>query len=91
MFRISFVLSYSFLCDEFLDLGMAGKDDLEYPYEASDEASESELLDRSLSVWSGPSSFGGDDFTPVALDLHTASSIGHYGCVRSIIEKWVIE
>lgn len=59
----------------------------EYPYEASDEASESELLDRSLSVWSGPSRFTGDDFTPIALDLHTASSIGHYECVRNIIEK----
>ncbi|XP_005109444.1 uncharacterized protein LOC101860609 [Aplysia californica] len=56
-------------------------------YEASDEASENELLDRSLSVWRGWSAIDWEDFTPVPLDLHTACSIGQYDWVRAIISK----
>lgn len=64
--------------------------DLDYPYEASDEASESELLDRSLSVWKGWSSLGctnTEQFDPIDLDLHTAASIGQYQCVKSYVER----
>ena len=61
---------------------------LECPYEASDEASESELLDRSLSVWRGRQSLDGtEEFAPIPLDLHTACSIGQYDCVRNIIQR----
>jgi hypothetical protein len=59
-----------------------------YAYEASDEASETELLDKSLSVWKGWSSLESDeDFKPIPLDLHTAASIGSYDCVRAIVDK----
>ncbi|XP_064651001.1 ankyrin repeat and SAM domain-containing protein 3-like [Lineus longissimus] len=59
-----------------------------YAYEASDEASETELLDKSLSVWKGWSSLESDeDFRPIPLDLHTAASIGSFDCVRAIIDK----
>lgn len=59
-------------------------------YEASDESSENELLDRSLSLWRGWVAIDDDDddFAPCPLDLHTASSIGHYECVRTIIARW---
>lgn len=58
-------------------------------YEASDESSENELLDRSLSLWRGWVAIDDDDddFAPCPLDLHTASSIGHYECVRTIIAR----
>lgn len=60
-------------------------------YEASDESSENELLDRSLSFWHGWLAVDDDDddndFVPCPLDLHTASSIGHYECVRDIITR----
>ena len=60
-------------------------------YEASDESSENELLDRSLSLWRGWVAVDDDDddedFTPYPLDLHTASSIGHYECVRTIVTR----
>lgn len=60
-------------------------------YSVSDESSESELMERSLSVWNGFTSYEtGDDFVPVLLDLHTASSIGQEDCVRSIIERLLI-
>ncbi|BFZ14431.1 hypothetical protein BsWGS_17470 [Bradybaena similaris] len=59
----------------------------ELVYEASDEASENELLERSLSVWKGWTSIEWEDFAPTALDIHTACSIGHYDWVRSIILK----
>ncbi|XP_014784896.1 ankyrin repeat and SAM domain-containing protein 3 isoform X1 [Octopus bimaculoides] len=56
--------------------------------EGSDESSESELLDRSLSVWRGRVAINEDeDFVPCPLDIHTASSIGHYECVRSILVR----
>ncbi|XP_070548274.1 LOW QUALITY PROTEIN: ankyrin repeat and SAM domain-containing protein 3-like [Ptychodera flava] len=60
---------------------------MDYPYEASDEASESELLDSSLSRWRGgwnPSE-AKEVFDPIPLDLYTASSIGQYDCVHAII------
>ena len=50
-------------------------------YEASDESSENELLDRSLSVWKGWNWNVKDVFDPIPLDLHTASSIGQYDAV----------
>ncbi|XP_059154283.1 ankyrin repeat and SAM domain-containing protein 3-like [Physella acuta] len=59
----------------------------ELSYEASDEASENELLERSLSVWRGWSAIEWEDFTPIALDIHTACSIGHFDWVRSLILK----
>ncbi|ESO88400.1 hypothetical protein LOTGIDRAFT_125983 [Lottia gigantea] len=60
----------------------------ELAYEASDEASENELLDKSLSVWRGwNSSILEDDFSPVKIDIHTASSIGQYESVKSLINK----
>ena len=68
---------------------MAGTGELDYPYEASDEASETELLDRSLSVWKGWSCIQNEDFAPIPLDLHTAASIGQYDCVRYIIQRYI--
>ena len=59
--------------------------EFEYQYEGSDEASESELLERSLSVWRGWRVENEPDFAPIPLDLHTASSIGQYDTVRNII------
>ncbi|KAK3107869.1 hypothetical protein FSP39_024033 [Pinctada imbricata] len=58
-------------------------------YEASDESSENELLDCSLSVWKGLGWNVKERFDPVPLDLHTASSIGQYDCVRDFISKQV--
>ena len=69
---------------------MAMKDgsELEYPYEASDESSENELLDRSLSLWTGWGPVEKKEgFSLVPLDLHTAASIGQYDRVRSIIQR----
>ena len=64
---------------------------MDYPYEASDEASESELLDKSLSMWKGWSTLEGDpSFRPTPLDLHTASSIGLYDCVNAYIAGYTI-
>lgn len=57
-------------------------------YEASDESSENELLDRSLSVWKGWNWNVKDVFDPIPLDLHTASSIGQYDVVRSYIARY---
>ena len=56
-------------------------------YEASDESSENELLERSLSVWHGRDF---KDESSIPLDLHTASSIGHYDSVRSFISRYII-
>ncbi|KAJ8322386.1 hypothetical protein KUTeg_000857 [Tegillarca granosa] len=67
---------------------MAGENDAQY--EASDEASESELLDKSLSVWKGQWNVK-EVFDPVPLDLHTASSIGQYDCVRSFIQSQQVD
>lgn len=59
----------------------------ELAYEGSDESSENELLEKSLSVWRGWNAVGREDFAPVPLDLHTACSIGHFDSVRSFIHK----
>ncbi|GFR86513.1 ankyrin repeat and SAM domain-containing protein 3 [Elysia marginata] len=59
----------------------------ELSYETSDDTSENELLERSLSVWRGWSAIELEDFTPIALDIHTACSIGHYDWVRTIIRR----
>ena len=59
-------------------------------YEASDEASENELLDKSLSVWKGWEMAGDDDFEPVQHDIHTACSIGHFDYVRTLISRCLI-
>ena len=57
--------------------------------EGSDEASESELLDKSLSVWKGKSGVGKEKFEPIPLDLHTGSSLGQYECVKNLITRYV--
>lgn len=59
--------------------------------EGSDEASESELLDKSLSVWKGKSVVGKEKFEPIPLDLHTASSLGQYECVKNLITRGEID
>ncbi|XP_066275144.1 ankyrin repeat and SAM domain-containing protein 3-like [Branchiostoma lanceolatum] len=68
---------------------MSCTEHVEYPYEASDEASENELLDRSLSMWRGWGSLNTDTdgFDPIPIDLHTASSIGQYDTVRAIVQS----
>ncbi|XP_078667644.1 LOW QUALITY PROTEIN: ankyrin repeat and SAM domain-containing protein 3-like [Branchiostoma floridae x Branchiostoma belcheri] len=68
---------------------MSCTEHVEYPYEASDEASENELLDRSLSMWRGWGSLSADadGFDPIPIDLHTASSIGQYDTVRAIVQS----
>ena len=59
--------------------------------ELSDEASESEQLGSSLSLWLGGT--GGQLVRPeeldVPLDLHTACSIGQYDVVAECIRRWV--
>lgn len=54
--------------------------------ELSDEASESDQLDSSLSVWLSDSESGQDEFN-VPLDLHTACSIGQYDVVAECIHR----
>jgi len=51
--------------------------------EGSDDTSENELLNRSLSVWKGSK----ETFEPIALDYHTASSLGLYDCVKTHLVK----
>lgn len=50
--------------------------------ELSDEASESEQLGSSLSLWLW------DSLLNVPLDLHTACSIGQYDVVAECIKRW---
>lgn len=57
--------------------------------ELSDEASESEQLGSSLSLWLGDSLVQAEELD-VPLDLHTACSIGQYDVVAECIQKWVI-
>lgn len=57
--------------------------------ELSDEASESEQLGSSLSLWLGESLIRPEELD-VPLDLHTACSIGQYDVVAECIKKWVI-
>lgn len=56
--------------------------------ELSDEASESEQLSASLSLWLGDSLVRPEELD-VPLDLHTACSIGQYDVVADCIQKWV--
>lgn len=52
--------------------------------EGSDDTSENELLNRSLSVWKGnKGTETKETFEPIPLDYHTASSLGLYDCVQS--------
>ncbi|XP_030433700.1 ankyrin repeat and SAM domain-containing protein 3 isoform X2 [Gopherus evgoodei] len=55
--------------------------------ELSDEASESELLNRSLSMWHGVGQMICREELDVPLDLHTASSIGQYEVVQECIQR----
>uniref|UniRef100_A0A8D2L4M7 Ankyrin repeat and sterile alpha motif domain containing 3 n=1 Tax=Varanus komodoensis TaxID=61221 RepID=A0A8D2L4M7_VARKO len=54
--------------------------------ELSDEASESELLNRSLSMWHGVGQRVCQQELDVPLDLHTAASIGQYEVVKEGIQ-----
>lgn len=54
--------------------------------ELSDEASESEQLGSSLSVWLADCGSGPDELN-VPLDLHTACSIGQYDVVAECIHR----
>ncbi|CAG04368.1 unnamed protein product, partial [Tetraodon nigroviridis] len=54
--------------------------------ELSDEASESEQLASSLSLWLGDSLVRAEDLD-VPLDLYTACSIGQYDVVAECIQK----
>lgn len=55
--------------------------------ELSDEASESELLSRSLSMWHGVGQMICQEELDVPLDLHTASSVGQYEVVQECIQR----
>ncbi|XP_060696670.1 ankyrin repeat and SAM domain-containing protein 3 isoform X3 [Hemiscyllium ocellatum] len=55
--------------------------------ELSDESSETELLNRSLSMWHGFEQLVGCEDLDVPLDLHTASSIGQYDVVKQCIQS----
>ncbi|TSL82517.1 Ankyrin repeat and SAM domain-containing protein 3 [Bagarius yarrelli] len=58
--------------------------------ELSDEASESEQLGSSLSVWLADSGSGQEELD-VPLDLHTACSIGQYDVVAECIRKGKVD
>ncbi|KAG8506477.1 Ankyrin repeat and SAM domain-containing protein 3, partial [Galemys pyrenaicus] len=55
--------------------------------ELSDEASEPELLDRSLSMWHGLGAQVSREELAVPLDLHTAASIGQYEVVKECVQR----
>ncbi|OWJ99770.1 hypothetical protein Celaphus_00015990 [Cervus elaphus hippelaphus] len=55
--------------------------------ELSDEASEPELLDRSLSMWHGLGTQVSREELAVPLDLHTAASIGQYEVVKECVQR----
>lgn len=55
--------------------------------ELSDEASESELLSRSLSMWHGLGPVLCREELDVPLDLHTASSVGQCQVVQECIQR----
>ncbi|KAH0631832.1 hypothetical protein JD844_019673 [Phrynosoma platyrhinos] len=59
--------------------------------ELSDEASESELLNRSLSMWHGVGQMVCHQELDVPLDLHTAASIGQYEVVKEGIQRKEID
>ncbi|KAF5918431.1 ankyrin repeat and SAM domain-containing protein 3 isoform X2 [Diceros bicornis minor] len=55
--------------------------------ELSDEASEPELLNRSLSMWHGLGTQVSREELAVPLDLHTAASIGQYEVVKECVQR----
>ncbi|KAI2576957.1 ankyrin repeat and sterile alpha motif domain containing 3 [Homo sapiens] len=55
--------------------------------ELSDEASEPELLNRSLSMWHGLGTQVSGEELDVPLDLHTAASIGQYEVVKECVQR----
>uniref|UniRef100_A0A2K6SK43 Ankyrin repeat and sterile alpha motif domain containing 3 n=1 Tax=Saimiri boliviensis boliviensis TaxID=39432 RepID=A0A2K6SK43_SAIBB len=55
--------------------------------ELSDEASEPELLNRSLSMWHGLGAQVSQEELDVPLDLHTAASIGQYEVVKDCVQR----
>uniref|UniRef100_A0A2R9BV76 Ankyrin repeat and sterile alpha motif domain containing 3 n=1 Tax=Pan paniscus TaxID=9597 RepID=A0A2R9BV76_PANPA len=55
--------------------------------ELSDEASEPELLNRSLSMWHGLGTQVSREELDVPLDLHTAASIGQYEVVKECVQR----
>ncbi|XDB64233.1 PREDICTED: ankyrin repeat and SAM domain-containing protein 3 isoform X3 [Capra hircus] len=55
--------------------------------ELSDEASEPELLNRSLSMWHGLGTQVDREELAVPLDLHTAASIGQYEVVKECVQR----
>ncbi|XP_073070650.1 ankyrin repeat and SAM domain-containing protein 3 isoform X3 [Manis javanica] len=55
--------------------------------ELSDEASEPELLNRSLSMWHGLGAQVSREEWAVPLDLHTAASIGQYEVVKECVQR----
>lgn len=55
--------------------------------ELSDEASEPELLTRSLSMWHGPGAQVSWEQLAIPLDLHTAASIGQYEVVKECVQR----
>ncbi|XP_047389585.1 ankyrin repeat and SAM domain-containing protein 3 isoform X2 [Sciurus carolinensis] len=55
--------------------------------ELSDEASEPELLNRSLSMWHGLGTQVSQEELDVPLDLHTAASIGQYEVVKECVQR----
>ncbi|XP_041061937.1 ankyrin repeat and SAM domain-containing protein 3 isoform X1 [Carcharodon carcharias] len=59
--------------------------------ELSDESSETELLNRSLSMWHGFEQRTGCEDLDVPLDLHTASSIGQYDVVKECIQRGKVD
>lgn len=56
---------------------------------ASDDSSDSDFFNKSLSIWreSNPNVELADE--PLPLDLHTACSIGNYEAVESYIDRFV--
>ncbi|XP_060028424.1 ankyrin repeat and SAM domain-containing protein 3 isoform X3 [Erinaceus europaeus] len=55
--------------------------------ELSDEASEPELLNRSLSMWHGLGTQVSPEELAVPLDLHTAASVGQYEVVKECVQR----
>ncbi|XP_034361445.1 ankyrin repeat and SAM domain-containing protein 3 isoform X2 [Arvicanthis niloticus] len=55
--------------------------------ELSDESSEPELLNRSLSMWHGLGAQVSREELDVPLDLHTAASIGQYEVVKECVQR----
>ncbi|KAM4813830.1 ankyrin repeat and SAM domain-containing protein 3 isoform X3 [Urocitellus parryii] len=55
--------------------------------ELSDEASEPEFLNRSLSMWHGLGTQVSREELDVHLDLHTAASIGQYEVVKECVQR----